>query len=83
MKTKNVNEYFALQKGPLPSLPSKVKYPFRKMEVGHYFDAPRELDHTLRVRASQHGRKYGHRYRVSRIQRKEDGVLCVRVQRIA
>lgn len=78
MKTKNVKAvtpFFTLKKGP--------KYPFREMEIGHYFDVPRELDHTVRVRASDQARKYNHRYRVNRIVREEDGVMCVRIHRIA
>lgn len=86
MKTKNVKAvtpFFTLKKGPLPDLVGRIKYPFREMEIGHYFDVPRELDHRVRVRASDQARKYNHRYRVNRIVREEDGVTCVRIQRIA
>jgi len=83
MKPKKTTPLYRLHKGQLPDLDNRVKYPFRDMQVGHYFDVPREMDHTIRVRASDYGRKNGHRYRVNRIQRKEDGILCVRVQRVA
>lgn len=55
-----------------------MKYPFDQLQVGHYFDAPRELDHAVRVQASRHGKRHGRRYRVQRMDAER-----VRVYRIA
>lgn len=77
--------FFVLHKGPvgeLPSHPSKAKYPFSAMEVGHYFDVPRSLDHCVRVRASAQAAKRGHKYWVHRMTSKL-GIPFVRVHRIA
>lgn len=57
---------------------TRVKYPFDQLQVGHYFDAPRELDHAVRVQASRHGKRHGRRYRVQRMDSER-----VRVYRIA
>jgi hypothetical protein len=75
--------FFTLHKKPVPPEEPREKYPFRAMDIGHYFDVPRELDHAVRVRASQQARRLGHTYRVQRMVRAEDGAPCVRVQRIA
>lgn len=72
------NRLYAIQSGPLPEGLGKPKYPFRAMQVGQWFDVPRELDHAVRVRASQQGQKYGRRYSVRRIEQDR-----TRVYRIA
>lgn len=77
MKTKTDTPFFTVKRGTLPTA-STVKYPFRAMEVGQYFDVPRALDHQVRVRASKHGKKYGRTYSVRRIENER-----VRVYRTA
>lgn len=81
MPTKTVTPYYTLRKGPSPDPVKRQPFPFRTMEVGHYFDVPRALDHTVRVRASEQGKKYGRQYSVRRII--ERGEERTRVHRIA
>jgi hypothetical protein len=66
MTTKNVKPFFTATRGVFPPS-SKTRYPFSSLKVGCYFDAPRDLDHAVRVRASQHGKKYGRTYSVRRV----------------
>ena len=78
MKIKPNPPFFTVQRGAAPMNDPRCKYPFPTLEVDHFFDVPRELDHQVRARASQHAKKYGRTYRVHRLDEK-----TVRVYRTA
>ena len=86
MTTKPATQYYTLRKGPVPDLSGRIKYPFRTMKVGYFFDVPRTRDHAMRVRASEQKKKYGRLYIVRRMKKDpENGIPedCTRVHRIA
>lgn len=78
MKTNPSAPFFTIKRGTVPPKANATKYPIRDMKVGDWFDAPREAEHSVRVRASQQGKKYGRIYSVRRINDQR-----VRVHRIA
>lgn len=67
MKPKTYPPFFTISHSATPPKANVTKYPISTMRVGDWFDAPREAEHSVRVRASQQGKKYGRTYSVRRI----------------